>query len=185
MNTSLTGNTILMLIANGFNEIEFTEVQRALLKTGATLKVVSPEKSVANGWHGNGWGHYFPVDMNIGDALGSDFDMMVLVGGERGVNKLAGNPHTKRMVGHFLDAQKPVVAINEAIGLLAMPGKLEGRRIAADPTNPVYAAAGAVVLDEAVTQDGELLTLRGEEMAQLLPALVDHLLAVEIELAAA
>lgn len=175
MNTSLTGNTILMLIANGFNEIEYTEVQRALVKTGATIKVVSPEKSVANGWHGDGWGHYFPVDQNIGDALGSDYDLMVLVGGERGIAKLAQNPHTKRMVGHFLDAQKQIVAINEAVTLLALPGKLEGRAIAADKTDPALAATGAQISDESIVQDGNLLTLQGENMAELTAALLSHL----------
>lgn len=184
MNTSLTGQSILMLVANGFNEIEFTEAQRALLKTGATLKVVSPEKSVANGWHGNGWGHYFPVDQNIGDALGSDFDLMVLVGGERGIAKLAQNPHTKRMVGHFLDAMKPVVAINEAVSLLAMPSKLEGRAVAGDTTDPALAATGAHVSDEAIVQDGNLMTLRGEDMPAMIGAMLSHLSSSE-ELAAA
>lgn len=184
MNTSLTGQTIVMLIANGFNEIEFTEAQRALLKTGATLKVVSPEKSVANGWHGNGWGHYFPVDMNIGDALGSDYDLMVLVGGERGIAKLAQNPHTKRMVGHFLDAQKPIVAMNEAVSLLVLPGKLEGRAVAGDQTDPALAATGAEVSDEAIVEDANLLTLRGDDMPALIEAMVSHL-AEARELAAA
>ncbi len=174
MNTSLTGQTIVMVIANGFNEIEFTEAQRALMKTGATIKVVSPEKSVANGWHGTGWGHYFPVDSNIGDALGSDYDLMVLVGGERGIAKLNQNPHTKRMVGHFLDAQKPIVAMNEAVSLLAMPGKLEGRSIAADQTDPALAATGAVLSQESVVVDANLMTLRGEDMTALVAAMLSH-----------
>lgn len=174
MNTSLTGNTILMLIANGFNEAEFTEAQRALMKTGGTIKVVSPEKSVANGWHETGWGHYFPVDQNIGDALGSDYDLLVLVGGERGVNKLSQNPHTKRMVGHFLDAQKPIVALNEGVSLLAMPGKLEGRSIAADPTDPLIAATGAVVSEDAVVTDGTLMTVRSNDMTAFVDAMLGH-----------
>jgi len=184
LNTSLTGQTIVMLIANGFNEIEFTEAQRALLKTGATLKVVSPEKSVANGWHGAGWGHYFPVDQNIGDALGSDYDLMVLVGGERGIAKLAQNPHTKRMVGHFLDAMKPIVAVNEAVSLLAMPGKLEGRSVAGDTTDPALAATGAVISAESVVQDGNLMTIRGSDMPAMIDAMLGHLASTE-ELAAA
>ncbi len=110
--------------------------------------------------------------------------MMVLVGGERGIAKLAQNPHTKRMVGHFLDAMKPVVAMNEAVSLLAMPGKLEGRSVAGDTTDPALAATGANVADETIVQDGNLMTLRGEDMTALIEAMLGHLANAE-ELAAA
>jgi len=181
---SIAGQSIVLLIANGFNETEFAEAQRALLKTGAKITTVSPEKSVANGWLGNGWGHYFPVDQHIGDALGSDFDMMVLVGGERGIAKLAGNPHTKRMVGHFLDADKPLVAINEAVSLLSMPGKVSGRHLAGDATDPALAATGAQISQNPVVTDRNLLTVQTDEVAVAIDAMLEHL-AQARELAAA
>ena len=182
---SLTGISIILLIANGFNEAEFTDVQRALLKTGAKVSVVSPEKSVANGWHGAGWGHYFPVDQHIGDALGSDFDMMVLIGGERGVAKLSGNPHTKRLVGHFFDAQKPLVALNEAVSLLAQPGKLEGKTISADQSDAALAATGAEIAPDAISIDGPLLTARSNDIAEMVDAMLEHFVTESQQLAAA
>jgi protease I len=181
---SLTGLSIVLLIANGFNEAELTEIQRALVKTGAKLTTVSPEKSVANGWFENGWGHYFPVDQHIGDALGSDFDIMVLVGGERGVAKLAGNPHTKRMVSHFLDAEKPLVAINEAVTLLSLPGKVSGRHLAGDKTDPALAATGAQITDGPIVVDRNLLTIQSDDITQELAAMLEHFAGAK-ELAAA
>lgn len=175
MTTSLTGLSIVLLIANGFNEAEFTEVQRALAKTGAKVVAVSPEKSVANGWFENGWGHYFPVDQHISDALGSDFDVMVLVGGERGIAKLAGNPHTKRMVGHFLDADKPLVALNEAVSLLSLPGKVSGRHLAGDQTDPALAATGAQISAGPVVVDRNLLTVQSGDVASEVAAILAHL----------
>jgi len=184
LTTSLTGLSIVLLIANGFNEGEFTEIQRTLMKTGAKITTVSPEKSVANGWFENGWGHYFPVDQHIGDALGSDFDMMVLVGGERGVAKLAGNPHTKRMVSHFLDAEKPLVALNEAVTLLSLPGKVSGRHLAGDVTDPALAATGAQITAGPVVVDRNLLTIQSHDVASEVAAILEHL-ATGRQLAAA
>jgi protease I len=172
---SLSGLSICLLIANGFNEGELTLIQRALVKTGAKLTTVSPEKSVANGWLDNGWGHYFPVDQHIGDALGSDFDAMVLVGGERGVAKLAGNPHTKRMVGHFLDAEKVLIAVNEAVTLLSLPGKVSGRHLAGDQTDPALAATGAQITAGPVVVDRNLLTVQSKDITAELDAMLAHL----------
>jgi protease I len=172
---SLSGLSIVLLVANGFNEGELTLIQRALVKTGAKLTTVSPEKSVANGWLDNGWGHYFPVDQHIGDALGSDFDAMVLVGGERGVAKLAGNPHTKRMVGHFLDADKTIIAINEAVTLLSLPGKVSGRHLAGDQTDPALAATGAQITEGPVVVDRNLLTVQSQDITAQLDAMLGHL----------
>lgn len=177
MSTSLTGANIVLVIANGFNESEFADVQRALLKTGATIRTVSTENSLANGWLGNGWGHYFPVDCNIGDALGSDYDMMVLVGGSRSVAKLASNPHTTRMVGHFLDAHKPLVAMNEAVSLLSMPGKIDGRSVAGDKADARLATTGAVLVDGPVAQDGPLLTIQSDDVNLLVSEMISHFAA--------
>lgn len=175
MTTSLADANVVLLIANGFNEAEFTEIQRALIKAGAKFKTIAPENSLANGWLGKGWGHYFPVDQNIADALASDFDQMILVGGERGVAKLQQNPHTKRMVGHFLDAHKPLIAINEAVSLLSLPGKITGRAIAADEGDAQLAATGAKLSADDVVIDGPLMTTRSSDIQTLLSAILSHL----------
>jgi protease I len=78
MDQPLAGKTIAILVANGFEEIEMTEPQRALLKAGATVRLISPEQGLVNGWHGAAWGHYFPVDRGIAEVLGADFDREVM-----------------------------------------------------------------------------------------------------------
>lgn len=175
MTTSLANANIVLVIANGFNEGEFTEIQRALLKAGAKLKTVAPENSLSNGWLGKGWGHYFPVDQNIGEAFGSDFDQMILVGGERGVQKLQQNPHTKRMVGHFLDAQKPLIAINEAVSLLSLPGKIDGRSVAGHTDDAAMVATGAKLVAEAIVTDGPLMTVKSDDITAVVEAILSHL----------
>ncbi len=160
----LAGRAVAIMVAGGFEEIEMTEPQRALLKAGATLKIISPDQGVVNGWHEKGWGHFFPVDRHINSVLGSDFDMLVLPGGERSVLKLQDNPHTKRIVGHFLEAGKPIAAIGQGVSLLTTSGKLKNRRIsgAASAQDRVEAAGG--VWDESgLVTDGVMITTVGGE----------------------
>ncbi len=162
MDQPLAGKTIAILVANGFEETEMTEPQRALLKAGATLRTISPEQGLVNGWHGAAWGHYFPVDQQVGDVLGADFDMLLLPGGERSLTKLRQSAHSKRIVGHFIDAGKPVAAIDHGVALLALAGKLKGRPVAApEAFREDLAAAGAAVSEDGVVTADGMITARG------------------------
>lgn len=161
----LAGKTVAILVANGFEELEMTEPQRALLKQGAAPKIISPEQGLVNGWHGAAWGHYFPTDKHVGDVLAADFDLLVLPGGERSIAKLANNAHTRRIVGSFMDAGKGVAAIGGGVGLLAVAERAKGRTVAA-PEAAVEAltAQGAKVAEEdAVVVDRFLVTARSQE----------------------
>jgi protease I len=166
MTSQLAGKTIAILVANGFDENQMTEIQRSLIKYKAIIKTIAPENGVVNGWQGAGWGHYFPIDGQIGETLGSDFDMLVLPGGERATAKLKGNMHTRRIINHFIDAEKPVAAIGAGVGLLALASGIKGRHVTspadvqADLTN-----AGAVISEDALHTDGTLLTSNGDDIA--------------------
>jgi len=167
MDQPLAGKTIAILVANGFEETEMTEPQRALLKTGATLKVLSPEQGLVNGWHGKAWGHYFPVDQQIAEVLAADFDMLILPGGERSVAKLAANPHTRRIVSSFMDGGKPVAAIDDGVSLLAVAQKVKGRTLTGSPAvREALEAAGAIWSEEPITIDKALVTADGLDNLQ-------------------
>lgn len=179
MDVSLEGSAIAIMLASGFEETELTEPQRALLKTGAKLKTISPDQGLANGWHGKGWGHFFPIDLPVAEVLGSDFDMLLLPGGERSITKLSQNLHTRRIVGHFLDAGKPIAAIDEGVSLLPLARKLKGRQM----TGPLelretLETAGAVWSDESLVVDRQIVTARGQEV---LPEFVEQMLKVFAE----
>lgn len=115
---SLTGQKIAILAANGFDEADMIAAQRALVAAGATMRLVSSDNGLVNGWDGKGWGHNFPVDAALNTALGVDFDGLVIVGGQRSFDKLKMTAHTKRFVGSFMMAQKPVVAFGDAAEML-------------------------------------------------------------------
>ncbi len=131
MTVTLSDKNIAILAANGFDEKHMTAMQRAFTKAKIPHKVIAPEQGLVNGWQDNAWGHYFTVDAPINTALGSDFDALVLVGGERSVDKLKTNPHTRRIINHFLEAGKPIAAIGAGVALLTLSPKSAGRCVAA------------------------------------------------------
>ncbi|MDB5364115.1 MAG: peptidase [Rhodospirillales bacterium] len=159
MEKPLAGKKVAILIANGFDEIVMTDAQRALLAAGATVKTISPENGLSNGWHGTGWGHYFPVDTGIAEALSADFDMLIVPDGTRGILKLAGTAHSKRIVRGFLDADKPVALKGAAVELLALSDRAQGRTVAVEGELAAkLSEAGAKASGEAQTIDNVLLT---------------------------
>lgn len=157
----LAGRTIAILVANGFEETEMTEPQRALLGAGAALKLVSSEQGLVNGWHDRSWGHYFPVDVAISEALAADFDGLLIPGGQRGIEKLAQSAHVKRFLKGFVDGNKPVAAVGHAPALLIAAERAQGRTVAAnEEIRDLLTEAGATLAgeEETVTIDRSMIT---------------------------
>lgn len=180
MPSRLAGRKIAILIANGFDEDQVTEIQRALVKAKAGIKSIAPEQGVVNGWHGNGWGHHFPVDSQINETLGSDYDALILPGGERAVAKLKGNLHTRRIVGHFFDAAKPVVALGAGVSLLTLSAKIAGHDVAApEELHAELKAAGAVIVEESTSLDRDIYTSNGETHENWVEEILEFLDSVE------
>ena len=166
MTASLAGKSTAILAANGFDENQMTEIQRALTTIKGKFKTIAPENGVVNGWQEGHWGHYFPVDTHISEALGSDFDFLVIPGGERAIDKLRANLHTRRIVNHFFEAGKPIVAIGAGVSLLALSAKVAGVTVAAPAAmQEELKAAGAVIGDEPQQVSGVVLTSNGEDNA--------------------
>jgi protease I len=172
---TLVGKKVAILIASGFEEREMTEPQRAVLKAGAKPFLISPDQGLVNGWHGAGWGHYFPIDKQIGEVLAVDYDLLVLPGGDRSVDKLAANPHTRRIVSSFMDADKGVAAFGRGVELLAVAARLKGRAVAVAPASVErIVQAGGAVSEDAMVIDRHLLTAQGHDaMEANLEAMVE------------
>lgn len=116
MNNSLK---IALLAASGVSETEMTAIQRALGGAKMRASVVSPESGLIHSWGEGTWGHCYPADAKLEVSLGSDYDMLIVPGGERHVTKLMSNPHTKRFVSAFFLTNKPVAVFSDAQTILA------------------------------------------------------------------
>lgn len=182
MSLTLAGKKVLILAANGFDEKQMTEIQRALTKVKSVLRTVAPEQGVVNGWQGEGWGHYFPVDVQIGEALGSDFDILVLPGGERGVAKLKTNLHARRIINHFMDADKPVAAIGAGVSLLALSPRISGRTMAAPlALQDELETLGAIVGEEVQEISENILTADGSDVEAWVAAAMEFFAEADFE----
>lgn len=148
MQKPLAGLNVAILIANGFHEIEMTSFQRALIEAGASPKIVSVESSLAHGWQGKGWGHYHPVDKHLSDALAADYDVLLVPSGYRGHDKLKQTAHTRRFIGGFMMSMKPILAMGDAVKMMAEIGVINGMMVSAGEDIRVTLTENNVIASE-------------------------------------
>lgn len=178
----LAGKSIAILVASGFIEEHMTDVQKALIAAGAATTIVSPEIGVANGWHEGGWGHNFFVDEKISDVLPSQYDLLLVPGGERSTATLAGNAHARRVLKGMLEADKPVAITEDAASLLVAAEVASGRKVAApEAAAAKLTEAGAEIDAGPVVADGALISMSGAETIAPYVAAVMGALGVEVE----
>ncbi|MEQ8331632.1 DJ-1/PfpI family protein [Nisaea sp.] len=173
----LIGKNIAIMVANGFDEIEFVEPQKQLLAAGATVKAVSRATGLVNGWYDGSWGHFFPVDADLADTLAVDYAALIVPGGVRGVEKLAEDPHAQRVLKAFMRAGMPVALIGDATSLMITIEDAKGRTVTSSAdAREALEAAGASWEDVASVTEGNLVTANGvggiAEMVQSLSALI-------------
>ncbi len=175
----LSGMTVAVLVANGFEEIVMTDAQKALAAEGAAIRIVSHEVGLANGWHEGTWGHNFYIDTRISDALPSDFDGMLVPGGERSIAALRENAHARRVVKGMLDAGKLVAMVGDAVEMLVAAEAARGRKVTgAESARARVEAMGAVWSEASLATDGNLITAaNSEELENLIAAVIGSLLA--------
>lgn len=160
MHKPLVGTKIAVLVANGFEEKPFLAVQRNLLEMGASLKIISSNQGLVNGWDGASWGHNFAVDAPLNTALGVDYTGLIVPGGSRSIDKLKTTAHTRRFIGSFMASGKPVAVMGDALNLMMFTEQLDGRTVSGDSSMREMAVqAGANWNEEnSMMVDGAMLT---------------------------
>ncbi len=184
MNIQLSGRKVLILVSNGVDEAVMSTVQRELLKTGAVVKTVGTESGLVNSWNSqsNGWGLYFPVDQQIGQTLGADYDALIVPAGARSVQKLGGNPHAERIIASFVTAGKPIVFMGDAVELLAKVELAKGFTLTGpERSHQILVAAGAVWNGSAEHVDGMLMTGEGEDLLSFIHNMAAHIASGPVE----
>ena len=161
----LIGRTIALMVANGFDEIEFTEPQKRLIEAGAKVTVVSRANGLVNGWYDDSWGHFFPVDADLADTLAIDYDGLIVPGGIRSVEKMAEDPHAKRILKAFLRADMPTALVGDGAKLMIASEDAKGRAVTGSSLiREAMVEAGADWRDEDVVLSGNLVSGTGAEV---------------------
>lgn len=155
---------IAILVAAGFAETTFTDTQKALIAAGRKMTVISPDNGLVQGWHEGAWGHHFMADAELAEVLASDYSALILPDGKNSADTLAENPHTKRLISAFLDSDKQVLAVGDAVSLLVSSGLAAARRVAGPETlaEELNRAGAQFVPEETVVIDGTLITSNGQ-----------------------
>ncbi|MCB9991276.1 MAG: DJ-1/PfpI family protein [Rhodospirillales bacterium] len=177
MKKNLLGVKVALLMANGFSEQDMTTAQKALIEAGANVRIISPENGLVNGWDGSGWGHHFAVDAQLSTALGADYMMLVVPGGQRSIDKLNLTGHTKRFVSSFMTAGKPVVFMDDALHLLILTDNIKGRTVAGPAQmGDVVMQAGGLWDDSGLYVDGNMMTgaVTDENRRDFVSRIMDH-----------
>jgi protease I len=157
----LHGKRVAILVADGFEQVELTEPQKALEKAGAKTEIVSPAQGKVKGWDKTDWGKSLSVDQPLDQADAGQYDALLLPGGVMNPDHLRRSPKVQQFVKAFFDAGKPVAAICHGPWTLIDSGVAKGRRMTSyESIQTDLKNAGAQWVDQEVVVDGNLVTSR-------------------------
>lgn len=164
MKKRLENKTIAVLMADGFEEIEFTSPRQALVEEGAEVTIISPNDSFVKAWNKDRWGSPYEVDISLADASPGDYDALLLPGGVMNPDNLRTNRQAIDFISAFFNAGKPVAAICHAPQLLIEAGVVADRQLTSYPAIKTdLINAGANWRDAEVVLDDCLVTSRSPD----------------------
>ena len=155
---------ILILSTNGFEQSELEFPRDQLRAKGATVHVATLDGESIKGWDGDDWGRTADADLKIADAKVSDYDALVLPGGQINPDILRADETAVSLIRDFVTEGKIVAAICHAPWLLVEAGVAEGREMTSyHSIRTDLKNAGADVVDKEVAISNGIITSRSPE----------------------
>jgi protease I len=157
----LKGKKIAILATHGFEQSELEFPRDRLRQAGATVDIISLKAGEIKGWDMRDWGRPVKVDKTLEQVSSSEYDAIVLPGGQINPDLLRVQPAVLKLIKDIFDAKKIVAAICHGPWLLIETGIAKGRKmtsyksIKTDVIN-----AGAKWEDSAVVVDQGVITSR-------------------------
>ncbi len=152
---------VAILATNGFEESELFEPLKALKEEGVQVDIVSNQKERIKAWKHGDWSKEIDVDFTLEEVDNSIYVMLILPGGVINPDKLRRDKKAVAFVRSFFDKNKPVAAICHGPQMLIEAEVVKNRTMTSffsikkDLQN-----AGANWVDEAVVEEGNLITSR-------------------------
>lgn len=148
---------VCVLLAEGFEEVEAFTVVDILRRAEVYVDTISIEDEyLVRGAHG--------ISIHTEDLFHevdfSTFEMIVLPGGMPGTSNLGAHMGVKRLLIDFAKDNRLIAAICAAPTILGKYGLLKGKKATCYPGHEGE-LLGAVVSDEKVCVDGNIITSRG------------------------
>lgn len=161
---TLQNKKVAVLVANGFEESEFTEPVKALKNAGAEVTVVSLKSGKVKAWAEKNWGGEYDVDATVDKVSSESFDALVLPGGVMNPDLLRANKDAVEFVKGFSEEAKPIAAICHGPWTLIEAGIAQGRKMTSyHSIKTDLINAGADWTDQEVVTDNGLVTSRSPE----------------------
>jgi len=147
---------VLIISADGFEDTELLVPLYRLREARVDVDIASTERGTIRGKHG----YEVEAPLSAGDPSATDYDLLLLPGGEAPAT-LREDDRVLDFLRVFFGTGKPVAAICHGPQILVSAGLLEGRTATAwSDVQPELEQAGALVKDEELVEDGNLITSR-------------------------
>ena len=158
---NLQGKKIAILATNGFEQAELEVPRDRLKEAGATVDVISLAAGEIKGWDKKDWGRPVKVDKTLDQVSASEYDAVVLPGGQINPDLLRVEPKALKFIKDIFDAKKIVAAVCHAPWLLIETDIANGRRMTSYKSIKTDVAnAGAKWEDSEVVVDQGVVTSR-------------------------
>ncbi len=147
---------VVIITADKTEDVEFFYPYYRLTEEGYEVHVVTPHGGSFEAKHGLG----LKKTKSIDEVQPQDYELLYIPGGKAPA-ELRKNEKVLKFVSDFSKSGKPVAAICHGPQVLIDAGLVKGKRIAAWPEiKDEIEEAGAVYVDEALVEDGQLITGR-------------------------
>lgn len=166
---------VLIIATDGFEQSELMGPKARLEDAGLRTTVASLEGGDIRGWNEGDWGESVTVDMLVKDVDASEYDALMLPGGQMNPDILRMDETVIGLVKQFDTAKKPIAAICHAPWLLAEADVIKGRIVTGWPSiRTDLKNAGGEVIDSEAAVDGNLITSRNpDDIPAFSKALID------------
>ncbi len=168
---------VLVPLAQGCEELEAVTIIDLLRRAGITVVTAGLDAAPVTASRGV----VLVPDTTLDEALRDDYDMVVLPGGLPGADHLDQDPRVRALLRTMTDSGKFTAAICAAPKVLASAGLLDGKQATSFPgVIDSLDIPGMRYSDEAVVQDGKMITSRGPGTAMdFALALIEELMGAD------
>jgi protease I len=147
---------VAVVLANNYEDVEYTSPAEALRNAGAELTIIGTEKGTITGKKGDTQ----EAEKTFDEVSPDEFDMLLIPGGGSPEN-LRINDDAVRFTREFAESGKPVAAICHGAQLLISAEVIRGRKLTAvNKIRDDVKNAGGAYVDEALVKDENFITSR-------------------------
>ena len=156
-------SVVFFIPEKNFHDLEFSIPKSILEKNGIRVFIASENKNLAIGQ----FGLRIKPDTYLFNLHPENFSAIVLIGGA-GSRDYWKNNLVHRTIKNYYSKKKIVAAICGAVGILSSAELLKGRKVTCFPTDREFIkSTGAIVTENPVEFDGNILTASGPDAAEL------------------